>query len=186
MFGIKFTGKSFSSKPIDKTLEQTINAMSVHFVSDKWVQPSIKDSERDERNQNRTPFQITEPLQQHPNNWRESLKNPSYKEALIQFLTSYWGSEDLADLAGIIGEKELYVNCGNNCYRYAVKDGKVERTEVECLYTEREEADERMFTHTGTVGGPSNIAVHTIDTNCLIIAIGSKSWLDESVHVGWK
>ena len=40
-----------------------------------------------------------------------------------------------------------------------------------------------MFTHIETVAGPANIVVRTIDTDCLIIAIGSKSTLDESVHV---
>ena len=57
---------------------------TIHFVTDKWLQPSIKDSERDVRNSTQASYQIKGPEQKRPSNWTDSMKNPNFKIALKQ------------------------------------------------------------------------------------------------------
>ena len=54
---------------------------TIHFVTDKWLQPSIKDSERDVRNSTQASYQIKGPEQKRPSKWTDSMKNPNFKIA---------------------------------------------------------------------------------------------------------
>ena len=53
----------------------------IHFVTDKWMIPSIKDLERQERESTAFPYQIKGPGQKRPGNWREALTNLAFKES---------------------------------------------------------------------------------------------------------
>ena len=84
----------------------------IHFVTDKWFQPSIKDSERDVPNSTLASYQIKGPEQKRPSNWTDSLKNLNFKIALNKYLIDAWRDNSLA---GIFGTKTLYANCGDKC-----------------------------------------------------------------------
>ena len=83
----------------------------------KWTSPSIKDSERNDRASVTTNFQVTRSSQKRPSNWLEAMKNTSFKISLNKYLVESWNDNSLVDL---IGEKTLYVNCCDTCYKYQV------------------------------------------------------------------
>ena len=88
-------------------LLQTIMAFdgnTIHFVTDKWLQPSIKDSKMDVRNSTQASYQIKGPEQKRPSNWTDSMKNPI---ALNKDLIDAWRDNSLA---GIFGTKTLHAN----------------------------------------------------------------------------
>ena len=58
----------------------------IHFIFDKWINPSIKDSERNDRVSVTTSFQITGSSHKRPSNWLEAMKNTSFKISLNKFL----------------------------------------------------------------------------------------------------
>ena len=98
----------------------------IHFIFDKWISPSIKDGERNDRTSVNTSFQVTGLSQKRPSNWLEAMKNTSFKISLNKFLVEYWNDSSLVDL---IGEKILYVNCGDTCYKYQVASNGVVRSD---------------------------------------------------------
>ena len=55
-------------------------------MCDKWIEPSIKDCEREDRGSLRGVYFIKDPAQIRPSDWGEALKNKSFKESLIGFL----------------------------------------------------------------------------------------------------
>jgi len=70
---------------------------AIHFVTDKWLSPSIKDCERDSRASTSVSYQIIGPAQKRPSNWISALKNASFKKSLIEFLVNRWEDDGLAD-----------------------------------------------------------------------------------------
>ena len=63
------------------------DAHTIHFVSDKWIKPSIQDCERQTRGSSSTLYQIKGHSQKRPSNWISILRNDTFKESLIEFLT---------------------------------------------------------------------------------------------------
>ena len=51
-----------------------------HFVCSKWIEPSIKDREREDRGLLRGIYSIKDPAQIRPLDWREAFKNKTFKE----------------------------------------------------------------------------------------------------------
>ena len=98
----------------------------IHFIFDKWINPSIKDSERNDRVSVTTSFQITGSSHKRPSNWLEAMKNTSFKILLTKFLVEDWNDNSLVDL---IGEKLLYASCGDTCYKYEVVPNCVVRSD---------------------------------------------------------
>ena len=87
----------------------------IHFIFDKWISLSIKDSERNNRASVTTSFQVTGSSQKRLSNWLEAMKNTSFKISLNKFLVEYWNDNSLVDL---IEEKILHVNFCDACYKY--------------------------------------------------------------------
>ena len=125
---------------------------AVHFVTDKWLSPSIKDSERDSRGSSSALYKITGPSQRRPSNWTSALRNNSFKESLVEFLINIWESYDLAR---IYQNKTLIANSSNICYSYRVVDVGVYRNVEVALYSDHEESDSRMFYQLANVRGPN-------------------------------
>ena len=98
----------------------------IYLIFDKWISPSIKDSERNDHVSVNISFQVTGSSQKRPSNWLEAMKNTSFKISLNKFLVEYWNDSSLVDL---IGEKILYVNCGDTCYKYQVALNGVVRSD---------------------------------------------------------
>jgi hypothetical protein len=70
----------------------------IHFVTDKWLSPSIKDCERDSRSSSSTAYRITGPAQKRPSNWIQALRNANFKESLIEFLVNSWEDDQPTNL----------------------------------------------------------------------------------------
>ena len=152
----------------------------IHFVSDKYITPSVKDCERIERASDSTSYQITGASQKRPSNWLVALRNSKFKESLIEFLMKSWDDDLLAEM---LQQKVLYANSGNICYKFEVIGGKMVKSEVNYLYSTHEEADSRMFFHLTNVSSPANAVVRTADTDCLIIALGCKRFYNPLLKI---
>lgn len=154
------------------------NGKIVHFVSDKWITPSIKDIERNSREESTQLYEIKGDSQKRPTNWILALKNSSFKESLIKFLVDAWKDNSLAP---ILADKVLYANHNNICYKYSTDGVNMSRVEVLELFSTHEEADSRMFFHLTSVPDNSNVVIRTADTDCLVIALGCNSKINPSV-----
>ena len=147
----------------------------IHFIFDKWISPSIKDSKKNNCASVTTSFQITGSSQKRPSNWLEAMKNTSFEISLNKFLVEYWNDNSLVDL---IGEKILYVNFCDACYKYQVVSNCVVRSDEARLYSNLEEADSRTFFHVSCLAenfsstSDVNVVVRSTDTDSLIIAVG--------------
>ena len=154
----------------------------IHFVSDKWLSPSIKDCERAARDGSVDSFKITGGNQKRPANWMSALRNAGFKESLVKYLVASW-----ADDCNVkhLGTKTLYANDGDTCYKYVVEGNSVVKSEESRYSNDHEEADARMFFHVHKITGQKNIVIRTNDTDCLVIGLGSQSnfcnhkvWID--------
>ena len=56
-----------------------------HFVCDKWIEPSKKDCETEDRGSVRGIYSIKGPAQIRPSDCAEALKNNTFKESLLGF-----------------------------------------------------------------------------------------------------
>ena len=78
------------------------------FVTDKWIEPSIKDCERINRSGScTTTFSVKGPAQKRPTNWIAALRSNTFKESLIEFLVNQWTDNEYVTT---LGDKILYVN----------------------------------------------------------------------------
>ena len=160
-------------RPLDK-LSNIMKAKGnvIHFIFDKWISPSIKDNERNDRASVNTSFQVTGSSQKRPSNWLEAIKNTSFKILLNKFLVEYWNDNSLVDLTGA---KILYVNCGDTCYKYQVVLNCVVRSDEAKLYSNYESS---MFFHVSCLTenysstSDINAVVLSTDTDSVIIAVG--------------
>ena len=57
------------------------------------------------------------------------------------------------------------------------------KSEVEDLYSTHEEADSRMIFHAKTISPPANIVIRTVDTDVIIIALGSMHLFDPNIKL---
>ena len=58
----------------------------IHFIFEKWINPSIKDSEKSDRGSVNTSFQVTGSSKKRPSNQLEAMKNTSFKILLNRIL----------------------------------------------------------------------------------------------------
>ena len=124
------------------------------------------------------------------------MKNTSFKISLNKYLVEYWNDNSLVDL---IGEKTLYVNCCDTCYKYQVVLNCVVLSDEARLYSSHEEGESRMFFHVSCLAenysstSDVNVVVRSTDTDGLIIAVGGfqklmekhqklKLWLEMGVE----
>ena len=118
------------------------DAHTIHFVSDKWIKPSIKDCERQTRGSSSTLYQIKGHSQKRPSNWISILRNDIFKESLIEFLTRAWEDDCFAE---ILKDKVLYAKFNDVCYRYKVERGKMVREEAEEFYSTHDFICQTLF-----------------------------------------
>ena len=99
----------------------------------------------------------------------------SFKTSFVKFLVSYWENNELFPF---FENKQLFVNFEDRCFKFFPKGNCVVKAEVEELFSTHEEADSRMLLHVNYIPAPSDIAIRTVDTNVLIIALGVMDQLD--------
>ena len=132
----------------------------IHFVSHKWITPSIKDCERQRRNATDISYHIVGAAQKQPKNWLTALHSFSFKTSLVEFLVPAW----------------------SNSHNSSILD-KVVRTEERSLFCTHEEADSHIFFHISSLENQSNVVIRTADTDCLIIGLGCHEKLDPSLKI---
>ena len=150
----------------------------IHFVVDKWLAPSIKDTEHIDRDAVSSTYKISGPSQKRPTDWTVALKNSSFKESLIEFFVKRCKDDSLAPF---FNGKVLITNSKDTCYKFEAQDDKAFCTEQE-NYCNHEETDSRMLDHVSLVEAPSN-AMRTNDTDALVIAMGCKQFCDTSLKL---
>ena len=149
---------------------------TIHFVCDKWIQPSIKDCEREDRGSLNGIYSIKGPAQTRPSDWNNALKNRSFKESLIGFLVEAWKDNSCAT---ILKHKTIYANFNDHCFKYQAENGVTIATYEESFYSMHEEADNRMFFHLNHAQPGNTVVIRTDDTDSLVIALGNKHLFSE-------
>ena len=91
--------------------ERSVN--SIHSVCDKWIEPSIKEYDRENRGSLRGIYFIKRPAEIRPSDLGEALKNKSFKEGLIGFFIEVW-KDDFC--LRTLQNKTVYANYNNCCY----------------------------------------------------------------------
>jgi hypothetical protein len=159
-------------------------AKEIHLVFDTHKSPSIKDIERQHRcagRQNENTYKINGSNQQRSAEFSELLKNDSFKNAFVDFLTVYFETDEITS---ILGNKQLYVTNNTKCFLYESESGVVQKTEVDNLRCLHEEADTRMVYHIFSLSSTKNIVVKANDTDVLIILLANV-WKLNINHLIW-
>ena len=91
------------------------DCQEIHFSAYKWVSPSIKDCERDQRGNSSMTYRIKEVGQKRPGNWLQALRSSSFKKSLIEFLIKVWSDDSFSE---ILRDKVLFMNNDHACWRY--------------------------------------------------------------------
>lgn len=118
--------------------------------------------------------------QLRPSDWTEKLKNPFFKLALIEFLVDEWKKDEYGYLAD---EKVLYMNKGNDCYRFCNENGKWVRTLMPYMENHCEEADGRMMFHLSKVACPNQVSIRTADSDVVLLALYFIRSIDKDILV---
>ena len=159
----------------------------IHLFFDKTISPSIKDAERNKRsNQRGMVYQITGSEQKRPSNWLQALRGDQFKEALVTFLVDYLENNNSAR---ILCSKKLIVNNGDTCYSFISQEDRMVKSEEVAYYAKRKEADTRMTNHIRQLPSGTNVAVRTVNTDVVAIALGcfhllqdKRIWVDSGVQ----
>ena len=169
---IKGTGLTFNQLANDllnTVFETGIESTRINVVFDVYKDYSIKNAERKRRCEDSLHFKKiigSQTIRQ----WNTFLGNNTNKTELVKFLVSEWRKKEL--------RKEVYITCENRCIR--LNDGK-EISELEC---QQEEADTRIFLHEKHASDTyQNIAIHTPDTDVVVLAIFYSKLLQISIFV---
>ena len=161
-----------------------IKSPEIHFVWDKWLQPSIKDTERCTRGDTQATYQVTGTLQRRTQDWMKLLRSSSFKTSLNKFLLEAWSSCKFKE---IIGDKILYTNEGDHCYIFYTDQEKVVKEKVPELNCNHQEADNRMFYHLCNLlrlEDVKNVVIRTSDTDCLVIGLANLQYsLEAGIEV---
>lgn len=145
-------------------------ASEIHIVFDQYFTPSIKDSERCNRNEFDIPYAILGPSQKRPNDFYKALRNIKFKEALVAFVTEYWGT---ISLPLFFHNKKLYVTNKDQCFSYQNAGDSVVKTIAEDFACNHEEADTRIIYHLSKLANNTKVMVKASDTDILVIILGN-------------
>ncbi|XP_071822275.1 uncharacterized protein [Apostichopus japonicus] len=157
-------------------LARSNNAMYVHFVTDRYLNKSIKSAEREKRGVGGTEiFRIYSDDQSVPKQWKKFLSASTNKESLVKYVFQKWSSGDM-DLHGVV----IFIAHDQECHQICTTESGVECKPVPALHCNHEEADTRIFLHcsyASSVTKCNNIIIKSPDTDVMIIAVAMCSTL---------
>ncbi|CAG9834603.1 unnamed protein product [Diabrotica balteata] len=155
----------------------------IDVIFDQYIFPSIKDSERCLRHEaSLIDYTISGPEQVRPSDFSKELKNTKFKEALVDFFTKHWSSEEMKSF---LGNRQIFINF-RTCQSYQIVDDKIQSSVVESLCcTSHEEADTKIVYHACNITEQSNIVIRASDTDILIIMIGNMTRLQNANSNVW-
>ena len=91
------------------------NARRIDFVTDRYPDISIKNTERNRRTvEGLLLVKITGGNQRRPQQWKKFLAHGKNKSTLIEFLLEEWSKDTYAET---IAHRELYVAVNDDCYK---------------------------------------------------------------------
>ena len=145
-------------------------ATEVHVCLDKYIENSIKDSERKSRGAVNSNYVITGPEQKMRQNGKKVLENGVFKHEFGKFLLDEWGKSHYWN---IFDGKVVYASLGGLCYKYVpdVQAHVINVSQPEHLQGDHEEADTLIAFHVTNIKA-THITVRASDTDVLAILIG--------------
>jgi hypothetical protein len=141
----------------------------VHVCLDKYVENSIKDSERMLRGAVDSAYSITGPEQKIRQSGKKLLTNGVFKNEFAQFLLKEWKK---GNYWNIFGGTTVIASHGGECYQYIPNE--LHEINVICplhLQGNHEEADTLIAFHIANITA-DNVIVRASDTDILVILIG--------------
>ncbi|MEL7340934.1 MAG: hypothetical protein AAGM67_10640, partial [Bacteroidota bacterium] len=150
----------------------TGNANTVYFVTDQYLENSIKEMERHKRaSQGIIRFQLNRREQKTPKQWKKYLSHSQNKIDLIKFLVRDWSHPER--FKNQIGNRSIYAIVEEKCYLIKNVDDIVESTEVGALFSNQEEADTKVILccKHAEESGHQNVCIVTVDTDIAIYSI---------------
>lgn len=144
------------------------SGMEVHVCLDKYIENSIKDSERQLRGTVDTVYTISGPDQTVRQRGQNLLNSSSFKNELGKFLLREWQKDHYWSL---LNGKTLYASHGGECYKYMPMQQKIVMSSPAHLQANHEEADTLIAFHVENISS-SAVLVRASDTDVLIILIG--------------
>lgn len=165
-------GTSYSS--IARTILSVVcsgkGSEEVHVCLDKYVENSIKDSERQLRGAVNTAYSITGPDQKIRQSGQKLLANSSFKNELGKFLLHEWGKNHYMNM---MNGKTVIISYGGDCLQYSPDHSTQQITQSRPVHLQgdHEEADTLIAFHIANITS-STIIVRASDTDVLVILIG--------------
>ena len=140
---------------------------NVHLLLDHYMQPSVKDCERQKRGDLNEVFKISSSEQQQRKKGVELLQNGLFKEEFAAFLMKEVRKEHFA---AVIHNKIVYVLHGGKCVKLCVNSmGMLKVEEPEDYQANHEEADTLVIFHATKTSG--NVLVRSSDTDVLVLLV---------------
>ena len=142
----------------------------VHICLDKYVENSIKDSERKLRGAEDATYTITGAEQTIRQKGENLLSNGMLKNELGRFLLKEWEKNHYNS---VLNGKVLYASFGGECFQYTPTNGcqEITMTTPAYLQADHEEADTLIAFHLINITA-SKVLVRASDTDVLVILVG--------------
>lgn len=175
---VPLTFENISKKVLQMICASRATIIVIAF--DRYIFPSIKDTEHKLRAMVQANYRIDGPDQVRKQEFSVELKNSNFKKAIVQFFVEDWKADKMAPF---INNRTIYVNA-DVCFKYMVRDGKVIRTEEQRLkYPAHEEADTKMIYHVCQLDFDANVTIRCSDTDVLIIMLANMDKISNNIHI---
>ncbi len=154
----------------------------IDFVTDQYIQISIKNPERSRRADGGSQrMQIYGPDQRTPTQWKKFLSKGTNKEALAEFLYVAWTN---ANLTGVGKNLSLYITHRDQRHCVTVMEGVQSVHAVEDLQCDHEKCDTRVFLHAQHAAREhTTVIIKSPDTDVAVIAVSLQTNLPCSLYV---
>ena len=158
-------------------------APRVDFVCDRYITPSIKNTERMNRGEDSITYHITGPEQKRPRNWQHALRSASFKTAFFKFLSVEWQYDQYH---GVLKQHNILLAYEDKCVSFTASNSRVSVEELPELECSHEEADTKIALHMSHVlsqSSTANISIRCDDTDVLVILVHHVAKCNEKPNV---
>ena len=160
------------------------NGRIAFFVTDQYVEYSIKSMEREKRSSGGTMrVDVLRRDQNVPKQFSKFLGSPENKTSLVKILFADWSTH--AYHVHRVADKEIFITIEDKAYCISTFQGRMRAVPVEELHCKQEEADTKMLLCASFAStlGVENIKIITVDTDVLVLAIYHQQFIDCSIFL---
>ena len=152
----------------------------IDFVTDRYLERSIKEVERSRRAASGTEeIHLFSKTQKTPKQWKKYLADSRNKTALVEFLFSVWCQGDFHATNDI----QIYYAHGEVCHSLVVESGSLKIMTINELRCDHEESDTRMLLHAQHASENfQNVVIKSPDTDVAVTCLCLLSQLNANVH----